>query len=98
MQEEGVQNGSQPILSLLLGHHYFALCTAGSESMDTSHENIMVAQSNLELSLGLSSCGSETHPGALEQMMLVIKEKEKKTTKQKLSQKPQNPQPTKANK
>lgn len=99
VQKEGDQSGSQPILSLLLGHHYFALCTAGSESMDTSHENIMVAQNNLELlSLGLCSCGSETHAGALDQMMLVIKEKEKKTQPNKsCPKKTQNPQPTKKN-
>lgn len=59
--------------------------------MDTSHENIMVAQSNLELSLGLSSCGLETHPGALEQMMLVIKEKEKKPNQTKVV--PKTPKP-----
>lgn len=70
---EGDWNGSQPILSPLLGHHYLALCTAGSESMDTSHENITVTHSNMELlSVGLSICGSETHVGALDQLMLVI--------------------------
>lgn len=60
----------------------------------------MVTHSNLELlSVGLPICGSETHMGALDQLMLVINMKEKNPTKKpKTYRKQQNPQPTKTNK